>query len=232
MRNDAGAASLLQSRDGRHGGGENVLIRSPLGAVLVIKLAAAAIGLAVIVAAPAAAQESGALPGIGAQPQAEQAAPPPAEAEPAEPASADAAAPESAAPETSSAAAPAQAAPAAAPEAVATIPVQPQEQPAPVAAEPVGEQPQRIDSIVVTAQKREERLQDVPVAITVINAEQLERTNITQIHDLARVAPSVEVNGQPGNADTRISIRGISTESFSVTAEQAVSIVVDGVVLG
>lgn len=90
----------------------------------------------------------------------------------------------------------------------------------------------RIDDIVVTAQKREERLQDVPVAITVIKQEELERANVTQITDLARLAPSVEVNGQPGNADTRISIRGISTESFSVTAEQAVSLVVDGVVLG
>ncbi len=90
----------------------------------------------------------------------------------------------------------------------------------------------KLDSIVVTAERRVERLQDVPVAITVVNQKQMEAANVTQITDLSRLAPSLEVNGQPGNADTRISIRGISTESFSVTAEQAVSLVVDGVVLG
>lgn len=90
----------------------------------------------------------------------------------------------------------------------------------------------KIDAIVVTAERRVERLQDVPVAITVVNQKQMEAANVTQITDLSRLAPALEVNGQPGNSDTRISIRGISTESFSVTAEQAVSLVVDGVVLG
>ncbi|HEY1077735.1 MAG TPA: TonB-dependent receptor [Fontimonas sp.] len=90
----------------------------------------------------------------------------------------------------------------------------------------------KLDSIVVTAERRVERLQDVPVAITVVNQKQMEAANVTQITDLSRLAPALEVNGQPGNSDTRISIRGISTESFSVTAEQAVSLVVDGVVLG
>ena len=121
------------------------------------------------------------------------------------------------------------------PETVDTVPVASTETPEPVPPPDPEDTPDgmtRIDEIVVTAQKRAERLQDVPVAITVIKQEDMERANVTQISDLSRLAPSVEVNGQPGNADTRISIRGISTESFSVTAEQAVSIVVDGVVLG
>ncbi|HVT35004.1 MAG TPA: TonB-dependent receptor, partial [Nevskiaceae bacterium] len=127
----------------------------------------------------------------------------------------------------------AEAAPGATAGPAATIPVAqpPPAQPA-EAETPTDPGVPRIDSIVVTAEKREERLQDVPVSMSVINQEQLERANITQVTDLNRAAPSIEVNGEPGNADTRISIRGISTNSFSVTAEQAVSLVVDGVVLG
>ncbi len=91
---------------------------------------------------------------------------------------------------------------------------------------------QNLDTVVVTAQKRKERLQDVPLAVTVVNESQMRAQNITQVGDLSRAVPSVETNGEPGNPDTRISIRGISTNSFSVTAEQAVSYVADGVVLG
>jgi iron complex outermembrane recepter protein len=123
-----------------------------------------------------------------------------------------------------------------APEAVDTIAVDPLSASGDAAADRVREPrppPSNVvDSIVVTAERRVERLQDVPVAITVVNEKQLVAANVTQITDLSRLAPALEVNGQPGNADTRISIRGISTESFSVTAEQAVSLVVDGVVLG
>jgi iron complex outermembrane receptor protein len=91
---------------------------------------------------------------------------------------------------------------------------------------------QNLDTVVVTAQKRKERLQDVPLAVTVVNEKQMRAQNITQVNDLSRAVPSIETNGEPGNPDTRISIRGISTNSFSVTAEQAVSYVADGVVLG
>ncbi|MDP9141006.1 MAG: TonB-dependent receptor [Pseudomonadota bacterium] len=119
-------------------------------------------------------------------------------------------------------------------ETVPTIAVEPAraEADADAVIEASGPKATKLDSIVVTAERRVERLQDVPVAITVVNQKQMEAANVTQITDLSRLAPSLEVNGQPGNADTRISIRGISTESFSVTAEQAVSLVVDGVVLG
>ncbi len=89
-----------------------------------------------------------------------------------------------------------------------------------------------IDAVVVTAQKRKEKLQDVPLAVTVVNQAQLRAQNISQLDQLSRAVPAIETNGEPGNPDTRISIRGISTNSFSVTAEQAVSYVADGVVLG
>lgn len=89
-----------------------------------------------------------------------------------------------------------------------------------------------IAEVVVTAQKREEKLQEVPLAVSVVGAAQLQQQNIQNVQDLVRATPSLEVFGQPGNPDTRIGIRGISTNSFSITSEQAVSIVADGVVLG
>ncbi|PTU30529.1 TonB-dependent receptor [Stenotrophobium rhamnosiphilum] len=113
-----------------------------------------------------------------------------------------------------------------------TIPVNHQEEKKVVKVEKEEAAPQNIDEIVVTAQKREERLQKVPIAVTVVNSEQMSRQNISQISNLSRAVPAVEASGEDGNPDTRISIRGISTNSFSVTAEQAVSYVADGVVLG
>ncbi|HET8880622.1 MAG TPA: TonB-dependent receptor plug domain-containing protein, partial [Solimonas sp.] len=111
-----------------------------------------------------------------------------------------------------------------------TIPLPDHAPPAVPVADKPAEAP--IDEIIVTAQKREQRLQDVPVAVTVIGKKQLEQQNISRTEDLARAAPAVEVYGEPGNPDTKLSIRGISTQSFSVTSEQAVSFVADGVVLG
>ncbi|MDE0853089.1 MAG: TonB-dependent receptor [Nevskia sp.] len=119
--------------------------------------------------------------------------------------------------------APAQAAPA--PEAtVATIPIDQHTQGT--------AQYTNIGAIVVTAQKRKEKLQDVPLAVSVVNEEQLRAQNITQVDQLSRAIPSIEQNGEPGNPETVMSIRGISTFTFSPTAEQAVSYVADGVVLG
>ena len=89
-----------------------------------------------------------------------------------------------------------------------------------------------LDEVVVTAQKRTEKLQDVPIAITVVGEEQLARQNIYSITDLARAAPALEMIqgfGGPGGGGQ---VRGIATLSFQGTAEAAVGIVVDGVAQG
>ena len=84
--------------------------------------------------------------------------------------------------------------------------------------------------VVVTAQKREQKLQDVPMAITVAGAAQLERQQITTVRDLDRVSPAVTfVDGAPGGG---AGIRGIATQSFTPSAEASVGIVVDNVPQG
>jgi iron complex outermembrane recepter protein len=86
--------------------------------------------------------------------------------------------------------------------------------------------------IVVTAQKREEKLKDVPIAMTVVGAGQLQDQNVTTIADLSRTAPALEMIQSFGGPGGGGQIRGIGTQSFTRSAEGAVGIVVDGVSQG
>jgi hypothetical protein len=72
----------------------------------------------------------------------------------------------------------------------------------------------------------------VPIAITVVNAEQLEQQQIYSIEDLARTTPALEMIQAFGGPGGGGQVRGISTVTFSQTAEAAVGIVVDGVPQG
>ena len=84
-----------------------------------------------------------------------------------------------------------------------------------------------LTEIVVTANKREERLQDVPIAVTVVGGPQLTQQNINEVVDLTRSVPSLNSVGPFG----ALSIRGIGSVAFSRSAEGSVGVVVDGVAL-
>ena len=86
--------------------------------------------------------------------------------------------------------------------------------------------------IVVTAEKRAEKIQDVPIAVTVVTGQQLADQHIYSIADLARTTPALEMVQAFGGPGGGGQIRGIGTNSFSPTAEGAVGIVVDGVPQG
>ena len=64
------------------------------------------------------------------------------------------------------------------------------------------------NEIVVTAQKRNERLQDVPISITVVNPELLESTNARNFSELQGVVPGVFFHGNSGGGRTYITLRG------------------------
>src|SRR5262245_54303693 len=89
-----------------------------------------------------------------------------------------------------------------------------------------------LQEIVVTAQKRLERLQDVPIAVTVVGEDQLQQQRVYTIADLARTSPSLEMIQAFGGPGGGGQIRGIGTQSFTRSAEGAVGIVVDGVPQG
>ncbi|MFC3440797.1 TonB-dependent receptor [Sphingobium rhizovicinum] len=84
--------------------------------------------------------------------------------------------------------------------------------------------------IVVTAQKRAERLVQVPLAVTAVTGESLVNNQINDTNSLTRAVPSLtyQAGNNPGNNGFRI--RGVGTQLFSFGVESAVSVVVDGVV--
>lgn len=86
--------------------------------------------------------------------------------------------------------------------------------------------------IVVTAQRRVERVQDVPIAVTVVSGEQVARQRINSLADLTRVSASLQLNQNPGGTGGGGYIRGVGTFARSRSAEPSVGIVVDGVVQG
>lgn len=87
------------------------------------------------------------------------------------------------------------------------------------------------DEIVITAQKREQRLQDVPVAVTAVTAETLDQRGIDQVADLTRVAPALTITQSQNPQSSTINLRGIGTFAFGIGIEPAVSVVVDDVAL-
>ena len=84
--------------------------------------------------------------------------------------------------------------------------------------------------IVVTAQKREERLQDVPIAISAIGSDYLKARDISSIEALGTIAPNVKIERAPTNKTvSQIAMRGSVTVNPSVLFEPAVGLYVDGV---
>ena len=82
------------------------------------------------------------------------------------------------------------------------------------------------NDIIVTAQRRAERLEAVPVAITAVSGETLAKAGITRFQDLGNIAPGVQVSR--GGAFTQPSIRGISTLTTGQGYENNVAVYVDG----
>lgn len=89
-----------------------------------------------------------------------------------------------------------------------------------------------IEEIVITAQKREENISDVPVAVSVLGRQQIESSFASNLEELQALVPSVSFRTGNTTRNSALTIRGIGTISFSVAAEPSVSTVVDNVVLG
>lgn len=86
-----------------------------------------------------------------------------------------------------------------------------------------------LDAIVVTAQKREEALQDVPIMVTVLSQEALQDAGIRDIKDLQVLVPGLTVTSTQSEAITTARIRGIGTVGDNVGLESSVGVVIDGV---
>ena len=87
-----------------------------------------------------------------------------------------------------------------------------------------------LEAVIVTAQKRTEWLEDIPVAAQVVSARELALANVTDLSDLNNLVPSVQLNGTI-NGRVPIGIRGISSVSNEGTVgiSSGVAVMIDGV---
>jgi iron complex outermembrane receptor protein len=88
-----------------------------------------------------------------------------------------------------------------------------------------------LDDIVVTARRRVESLQEVPVAVTAFSAQAIDRKFATDIRALAGDVPNVVITNVPGFNAASIGIRGQSTGDIILTFEPAIGVIVDDFVL-
>ncbi|MCY4427941.1 MAG: TonB-dependent receptor [Halieaceae bacterium] len=87
-----------------------------------------------------------------------------------------------------------------------------------------------LEETIVTAQKREQNLQDVPLAVTVLSGSELELAQENEIGSLQKNVPSFIFSEGNSDQERNLLIRGVGTQSFSRGVDQSVSAVVDGLV--
>ncbi len=85
-----------------------------------------------------------------------------------------------------------------------------------------------LQEVIVTARKRDESLQDAPVAITALSGKQLQTYNIAQMEDMASLAGGGVLISKNAVSPT-LSIRGVSSDSTNAGFDQSVGIIIDGV---
>jgi len=89
-----------------------------------------------------------------------------------------------------------------------------------------------LEEVIVTATKRAESLQDVPVTLNAISADTLQEAGVVDLTDVAALVPSLTVSTNLSPFATGIRIRGIGTSQNSIALEASVAFVVDGVYMG
>jgi iron complex outermembrane receptor protein len=86
-----------------------------------------------------------------------------------------------------------------------------------------------LEEVVVTAQKREQNVQNVPLSVQVIGVDQLSAAAIENFEDFNRVAPSLLVRTDVTPINSTVAIRGIGTSAFGIGVEPSTAVVVDDV---
>ena len=89
----------------------------------------------------------------------------------------------------------------------------------------------QLEEAMVTAQKREQSLQDVPISMSVLTAENLDQQYITETVSLAQAVPSLNFQAGFAPSSTNFNIRGVASYAFEGGIQPSVAMVVDGVSL-
>jgi iron complex outermembrane receptor protein len=88
------------------------------------------------------------------------------------------------------------------------------------------------EEIVVTARKQQESILKVPVVVTAVPVDKIERLQISDMADLPRIVPGMNLGQAVLSIGTLISIRGVGTSSSDAGVDQSVSLNIDGLSLG
>lgn len=91
-----------------------------------------------------------------------------------------------------------------------------------------------LDDIIVTAERRETRLQQTPISVVALSGEALAQRGVSNLTDLATSAPNLTAQGSPagGSSGGQFFIRGVGQFDFIVTQEPSVGLYIDGVYIG
>ncbi|MGP1281589.1 MAG: TonB-dependent receptor [Parasphingopyxis sp.] len=85
--------------------------------------------------------------------------------------------------------------------------------------------------IIVTAQRREESLQDIPLAISAFDSERIAESGFNDVEDLSSTVPNLNISALWGTSNPKIFMRGIGNNNFNQTAESKVAVYLDQVYL-
>ncbi|EZP84735.1 TonB-dependent receptor [Novosphingobium resinovorum] len=89
-----------------------------------------------------------------------------------------------------------------------------------------------IGDIIVTARKRQETTQDVPVAVVAISAEKMQQYDLSNLERVAAMTPSFSIGRTPSGSGATLVLRGIGSNTTSIGLEQSVAVIVDGAYYG
>lgn len=88
-----------------------------------------------------------------------------------------------------------------------------------------------ISDIVVTAQRRSESLQDVPLAVSALDADRIKEAGFRDVEDLSSTVPNLNISALWGTSNPKVFMRGIGNNNFNQTAESKVAMYLDQVYL-
>lgn len=114
-------------------------------------------------------------------------------------------------------------------EVVDTIPVDPPTEATPADAVASGRGSRMVEEIIVTANRREENVQDIPQSVTAFSNEKLEAVGIQTVQDLPSVTPGLTITNQAGFS--QVFLRGVGTDAFLPGADASVPFYLDGIPL-
>src|SRR5712671_1683685 len=89
-----------------------------------------------------------------------------------------------------------------------------------------------LEVIVVSARRRTETVQDVPVNVTAVSGEEIRKQDLSSLEKLAAVTPDFTVGRASNGSAAQLTLRGIGSSSTSIGIEQSVAVVIDDVYYG